>query len=407
MGKTAIALTAVDDLFPDKVLIVGTKRIIELVWRQEAARWDHLKNCTFDALTGPPAKRQNILEQSEATYLLINYELLPWLADTLHGSPWPFDAVIFDELSKMKTPGAKRVKKLRKPIQDVPIRIGLTGTPRGNSLEGLWSQTLMVSGPVLEKTFTSFRSKYFFPVDADRRIWRPFERTDAELTERMKPYVHALPIDQASPEAQINVIPITLPSKARTAYATLHAEYKVELEGDVIKALFEGVMRNKLLQITSGAVYTEDDMYVVTHDAKLDALADLVDELQGGQLLIFYRFRHELERIQQRFDVAAIDQVDSWLNGDKQLLAVHPASAAHGLNLHTGGCSTAVWMTLPDSQELWEQGNRRLARTGQTQQVISHVITAANTVEDTVARQLAEHGTKQNELMEGTRNGVS
>ena len=404
-GKTAIALTAVDDMLPDKVLIVGTKRIIQHVWAAEAKQWEHLQHCTFAWLQSTPKQRLKVLQDSDATYLLINYELLPWLADELAGSPWPFDAVIFDELSKMKTPGAKRVKKLRKPIQQVPVRIGLTGTPRGNSMLGLWSQALMTSGPVLGRTFTEFRSRWFYPVDVERRIWKPLAHTEEGLTAEVKPYAYAMPLEEATPEARINLISVTLPKQARDAYTDLMTEHKAEIEGQEVKALFDGVMRNKLLQITSGAVYTNEDEYVVSHTAKIDALADLVEELEGEQAVIFFRYRHELERIREAFpDCCTIDELDEWLEQKHQLIAVHPASAAHGLNMHVGGCCTAIWMTLPDSQELWEQGNRRLARKGQKNQVVSHVIAAVGTVEDTVSRQLRDHGTKQNELIEGVSN---
>lgn len=141
--------------------------------------------------------------------------------------------------------------------------------------------------------------------------------------------------------------------------------------------------------------------WVHAHDAKLEALEDLVSELQGDQLLVFYRYKHELERIQKRIsDVVGIDQVDDWLAGKHQVLAVHPASAAHGLNLHIGGCCTAAWFSLPESQELWEQGNRRLARTGQKREVVSHVLFAVNTKEKQVAEALKSHGQLQDLLME-------
>ena len=81
-------------------------------------------------------------------------------------------------------------------------------------------------------------------------------------------------------------------------------------------------------------------------------------------------------------------------------MAGHPDSAAHGLNLHTGGCSVSVWTTLPDSQELWEQGNRRLARKGQTEEVRALVLAIQNTIEDNVARNLASHGRLQDALID-------
>lgn len=386
---------------PSKVLIVGTKRICELVWQQEAAQWEHLQDCTFELLFGTPAQRVAKLN-SDAQYHLINYELLPWLADEIGKEQWPYEAVIFDEISKMKSPSAVRFKKIKKPILDVPIRFGLTGTPRGNSMLGVWSQLYCTNGPSITKTYTEFKQRWFFPVDDKRLIWIPRPDSEKEIRKAARPYAYATPLETAAPEAKVNVIPVLLPKKAMTEYRKLEQELEIEFDsGDVVRALTGGVMRGKLLQISSGAVYTDDqESFVELHDAKLEALDELIDEIQGEQLLVFYRFKHELARLKKRHKVATIDEVNAWLEGEYQVIALHPASAAHGLNLHVGGCATAVWMTLPDSQELWEQGNRRLARKGQTKDVVSHILTVADTVEDRIAKSLESHGNLQNLLME-------
>jgi len=402
-GKTVIGLTATSDLFLDRTLIVGTKRICEHVWRQEAAQWAHLREHTFTLLFGSPRAREALLA-TPTDYHLINYELLPWLADVLHGQPWPYEAIIFDEISKMKTPGSRRVKKLRKPVQDIPFRLGLTGTPRGNSVLGLWSQFLMTNGPVLARTATEFKQRWFFPVDAGRHVWVPRPGAEKEIRELAAQYAYATPPAAASPEAKINVIPVGMNAHSWKLYNELLTELEIEVDGDSVTALDNGVMRGKLLQITSGAVYTDGEEFGVIHSDKLDALEELVEELQGDQLVVFFRFRHELARIKERFkNVAGINDLDAWLAGKHQIIAVHPASAAHGLNMHVGGCATAAWFTLPDSQELWEQGNRRLARKGQERQVVSHVLAIEGTIEDLVARQLSEHGLQQDNLISEAR----
>jgi hypothetical protein len=139
---------------------------------------------------------------------------------------------------------------------------------------------------------------------------------------------------------------------------------------------------------------------VPVHEAKIEAFNEIVEEMQGEPLLVFYRFRHELERMRKaRPGLLGIDDTDHWLKHGGELV-VHPESAAHGLNLHVGGCSTSVWFTLPDSQELWEQGNRRLARKGQTEDVTALVLAIRNTIEDNVSRNLAAHGRLQDELID-------
>lgn len=414
-GKTVVGATAVTDMFEGPTLVCATRRICELVWRQEFDRWEHLQHLETRLLTGSstPKVRERRLSEP-ADFYLVNYELLPWLADLLKGTPWPFGSIVFDEISKMKWPGTRRFKKLRQPVLDIPVRIGLTGTPRGNAVLGLWGQGYMSAAmrtddpeePVqapFARTMGRFKGKWFTPVDEHRRVWRPLDSTvEPELHQMARPWAYAMPRASAAPEAKVVPVPVSVPAAVRKLYAKLEADLAVTIDGHEIEAPEAGTLRGKLLQLCSGAIYTDRERthWARVHDAKLDALEEIVDEMQGAPLLALYRFRHELDRMRERLgDILTIDDTEAWLkNGGT--LAVHPASAAHGLNLHVGGADTLVWFTLPDSQELYEQGNRRLAREGQENEVRALVLAIQNTIEDSVARNLAAHGRLQDALLD-------
>jgi len=404
-GKTVVAATAVADMFEGPTLVVATKRIAELVWRQELAAWDHLAHLEPVLLFGSPAVREKLLASS-ADFYLINYELLPWLADTLRGGPWPFASIIWDEVSKMKWPGTRRFKKVRTPVQDIPVRIGLTGTPRGNSILGLWGQSFVTCATPehtpLAQSMGHYKARWFYPVDPDRRVWRPLSGAEEEIRGMSDRYAYSMPRETAAPEARVVPVSVTVNAATRRLYAALEADLSVEIGGHEIVAVEPSVNRGKLLQLCSGAIYTTADRshWVQVHDAKIEALGEIVEEMQGEPLLVFYRFRHELERMQNLIPgLLTIEDAEKWLR-EGGTLAVHPESAAHGLNLHVGGCSTSVWFTLPDSQELWEQGNRRLARKGQKEEVRALVLALQNTIEDNVARNLAAHGRLQDALID-------
>jgi hypothetical protein len=402
-----VTLTAVDGLFCEKVLIVGTKRIIDLVWRQEAAAWSHLAGCTFEMITGTPAQRLKKLTESTAQYHLINYELLEWLVDAFKelDIPFPYDGIIFDEVSKMKAAGTNRFIKMRQVIGKVPVRIGMTGTPRGNSVLGLWGQMFMTAGPVLAPTMSDYKARWFYPVDDKRLIWRPNAGAEAVIKEVVAPYVHVMPENKTTDDAVINPVMIELPAAAQAVYDTLERELMVEVGGKDIIAVNEAIMRGKLLQASSGAVYEHGSTnFIHLHDAKLDALEELLDELDGEQVLLFYRYKHEQDRLQARWPKMTND-INRWLQGGPQLLGLHPQSGGHGLNLHVGGCCTQVWFSLPDSLELWEQGNHRLARKGQTRQVTAHVLTVAGGVEEKLVRYLAGLARAEKQMIEDVRNG--
>lgn len=405
-GKTVVAATAVSEMFEGPTLVCATKRIAELVWRQELARWEHLEHLEPVLLFGSPKTRERLLA-STADFYLVNYELLPWLADVLRGGPWPFSSIVFDEVSKMKWPGTRRFKNLRSPVLDIPVRIGLTGTPRGNAVLGLWGQAYMTSATDTEHPFGMptigrYKARWFYPVDRERRIWRPNSGAEEEIRGLARRYAYSMPRETAAPEAKVVPVPVPISAATRRLYAALEADLSVEVGGHTIDAPEPSVLRGKLLQMCSGAIYTNPERteWVRVHDAKIEALSEIVEEMQGDPLLVFYRFRHELERMQDLIPgLLTIDNAERWLR-EGGTLAVHPESAAHGLNLHVGGCSRSVWFTLPDSQELWEQGNRRLARKGQTEEVRALVLAIQNTIEDSVARSLAAHGRMQDALID-------
>jgi len=399
-GKTVITLTAAVQLYAYPILVVATKRICELVWRQECKRWEHLKDLEVVLVFGTPSQRRAKLAQPADVYL-INYELVPWLVVELGRSLGKFGALIFDEISKMKSANTQRFKALRKPILDVPVRFGMTGTPRGNSILGLWGQTYITNGPQFAPTMTRFKARWFFPVDRERRIWRPLPGAEEELREAAKPYAFSVPRATAAPEAKIVPVPVSLPPKIRKLYHKLEEDLEVETDGIEITAVEPGANRGKRLQICGGAVYYgSGKSWHELHRERIDALRDIAEDMQGEPLLVFYRYRHELERIRRDIPgVLQIDEADKWLSSGGTL-AVHPVSAAHGLNLHVGGCSTSVWFTMPDSQELWEQGNRRLARRGQTEEVSALVLYTPGTVEEKLAADLASHGRLQDKLID-------
>ena len=126
----------------------------------------------------------------------------------------------------------------------------------------------------------------------------------------------------------------------------------------------------------------------VLHKLKLDVLEEIIEESQGAPVLVFYRFQAELEELKKRFgaDVHTVKEcgfVERWNKGELPILAAHPDSIGHGLNLQAGG-HIAVWLSLPWSSEAWQQSNKRLARSGQKGAVQIHMIMAEDSIDGRV-----------------------
>lgn len=181
------------------------------------------------------------------------------------------------------------------------------------------------------------------------------------------------------PELISSEYTVQLTEKQKEKYEKLKKELVLTSDDNEVTAANAAALSNKLSQMASGAVYSDDGSIVEVHDSKLDALEDIIESMNGKPLLVAYWFKHDLERIKKRFDVREIkssEDISDWNDGKIPVALIHPASAGHGLNLQSGG-STLVWFSLPWSLELYQQTNARLWRQGQTSNtvVIQHIIT--------------------------------
>lgn len=409
LGKTVTTLTAVSDLIDQiealRVLIIAPKRVAITTWPAEIRRWEHTKHLSFAVIDGTPKARKNKLTEPTDLHI-ISRDLVPWLVQEL-GTAWPYDTVVIDEASSFKSPQAKRFKCLKKVRPYIRRTIELTGTPASNSLLDIWSQIFLIDGGErLGKTYSKYRGSYFNG-DYMGYSWEPkpgaenkiyAKLSDICLTLAAKDYLDL-------PGRVDNIVPVTLPEKARAQYETLERDFLIELESsETVEALFAASLTNKLLQFANGALYIDDEgAWEAVHDAKLSALEDLIESAAGRPTLVAYNFKSDLARILARFPNAEIigddpKVIDRWNKGEIPLLLAHPASAGHGLNLQAGG-NTIVWFGLNWSLELYQQFNARLDRQGQTKPVIIHHLVVENSVDQTVMQALGRKDTTQRALL--------
>ncbi|MGH7749489.1 MAG: SNF2-related protein, partial [Candidatus Dormibacteria bacterium] len=315
MRKTSIVLHAFDTLraagSARKMLVIAPKRVCELVWRQEGAKWEEFRHLRFVFLHGPK-KTARLAE--DADVYLINPEGVMWLAKQLaRASAWPFDTIVFDEITKFKNSQSERSKALRgRVVGGIKLpnllaraerRWGMTGTPSANGYMDLFGQFLVLDdGAALGRFITHYRDT-FFSVGYNGFDYTLQPGAEKRIQERLEPYVFSL--DSADyltlPDLQDNIIEIELEGSARTAYDAMRKDMVAQFPDGVIEAANTAAAYTKLSQMAGGAVYRPDGSVEEIHAAKLDALADLIDELQGQQLLVAYEFRHEKDRMQARF----------------------------------------------------------------------------------------------------------
>lgn len=414
LGKTVITLTAVAELIDrveaDKVLVVAPLRVAQSVWAQEAAKWDHTKHLRISRVLGTAAERRAGLARQADVYV-INRENVPWLVEET-GRNWPFDMVVLDELSSFKNRSSARWKALRRVRSRIKRIVGLTGTPAPNGLIDLWSQVyLLDQGEALGSTLGGYRDRYFTPGRRNGSVvydWRLKRGAEDAIYKRLEGLCMSMKsVDHLTmPEVLYNLVKVPLSAKAKHVYDEMERDMLIELKGETITAANAAAVTGKLLQLAQGAVYDEQKRWHVIHDAKLDALEDIVEAANGKPVLVYYAFKHDLERLRIAFpdarELKTAQDVEDWNDWQIPMLLAHPDSAGHGLNLQNGG-SIMVWFGLTWSLEKYQQANARLYRQGQRQAVVIHHLIAEGTVDERVMRVLAGKASLQDELMEAVK----
>lgn len=420
MGKTIITLTAINKLMYEmyevtKVLVIAPIRVARSTWPDEINKWSHTKKLTYSLILGDKKERISAMKKDVDLYL-INRENVPWLIEQQGTSEWVFDMIVIDELSGFKSPSSKRFKSLRQIMPKVDRFVGLTGTPTPKGMGDLWSQVyLMDQGKRLGRTLTSFRRQYLAPGRSNGHVvydWKLQPGAQQRITEAISDICMSLKTEDwlKLPVCSYIEHRIKFPKETMDKYKQFEREKILELGEDVITGANAGVICGKLLQFTSGAVYGETHEVSFIHDAKLDALEDLMESANGEPVMVFYYFKHDSERIRKRFseryNIASIEDstdIKAWNEGKIDMLLVHPASAGHGLNLQHGG-SIIVWFTLPNwNLELYQQANARLHRQGQKNAVRIYHIIVDKTIDEDVMRSLQEKDTTQKNLIESLK----
>lgn len=395
-----------------RVLVIAPLRVAEDTWIREAGKWDHLQYLKVSKVLGPERERRAALA-AKADIYIINRENVDWLVN-YYGKKWPFDMVIVDELSSFKSSKARRFRALRKVRPLIKRIVGLTGTPAPNGLMDLWAQVyLLDQGERLGKTVTGYRERYFVPDKRNRTTifsWTPKPGADEAIHDKLTDLCVSMSADDwlELPERIDNPVMVKLPPKAGEQYEQLERDLLLPLSGGDVVANTAAGLSNKLLQMANGAVYDENSTAKIFHNAKLEALEDIIEAADGKPILVFYAYRHDLDRLKvhlSSLNPRTLDNsgdIEDWNAGRIRVLLAHPGSAGHGLNLQDGG-NIIVWFGMTWNLEFYLQAIKRLHRQGQLNSVIVHHLVAEGTVDEDVMAALRCKDERQNVLLEAVK----
>lgn len=412
LGKTVITLTGIWLLLFDyfevsKVLVIAPLRVAHDTWSKECEKWDHLRGIRISKILGSEKERRAAVQRKADIYV-INRENVEWLCDNYK---FDFDMVVIDELSSFKSPAAKRFKALRKVRPLVKRVVGLTGTPAPNSLMDLWSEiNLLDMGQRLGRFISNYRNEYFVPDKRNQQVifsYKPRVGAEEQIYNKISDICVSMKACDylKMPDRIDNIVEVQMSEKEQSLYKKLENEMLLPFADGDIDAVNAAALSNKLLQMANGAVYDEFKAVKVIHNKKLEALEDLIEAANGKPVLIFYAYKHDKERISEKFNVTEIltsKDISKWNKGEIPIAIAHPASTGHGLNLQAGG-STLVWFGLTWSLELYQQANARLWRQGQKETVVIHHIVAKGTIDEQVMNALQKKQTGQAALIDAVK----
>lgn len=443
LGKTAVSATvaaeALDRFDVGRWLVVAPKLVAAKAWPDELAKWRHLAWLTHRQVTSadlclaeypkdqqkrfgrwklanPRESRKAIL--ADLPHLTrVSFDMLPYLVKLLGVDRWPWDGVIFDEASGLKNQDSLRYRAMAHVRPKINHLIELAGTPAPNGLMQIYPQIKLIDGGErLGETLTAYRERYFQPGRRGRDgtiydwVLRPGSR---EVIHGVLGGICMSLRDEdwlKLPPLIYNSVKVVLPAEARDRYNTLEEDLVVRLDGQEVIAGGAAVLWGKLMQMANGAVFDADRGVHWLHEAKLDALEEIVEAHEGG-VLVAYWFQHDLMALRRRFpkaqDMGDLNVQRRWDKGEVKVGLLQARSGAHGLNLQEGG-STVVWYSLPPADlELYQQFNKRLHRPGQQADrvVIQHLI-AEDTIDEDILAALEGKRVEQEGLLAAVRARV-
>lgn len=444
LGKTSITLEVINSYIKEgvvkKVLIIAPLRVCYNVWPEEIKRWSNFNSLRCCILHG--RDKDKLLASDDYDIYLINPEGLKWLfdaqkitsnsfgstkkakivVDQRRWEKFGFDMLVVDELSKFKSSTSDRFKMIKPLINTFRFRYGLTGSPAANGLINLFGQMYIIdNGLTFGQYITHFRNAYF-ESDYLGFTYTIREGAEKEIYEAIKPFVLSMKATDYldMPDYIESNIYVEMDKKAHKIYEALEEDLITKLENNTVTAATAGAASIKCRQVANGAVYvdpevealvkTADKEWASVHDEKIDALLDLIDELQGKPLLVAYEFAHDLERLKKALgkDTPHIGTgvsmketqriVNDFNKGRIPVLLGHPASMGHGLNMQDA-CNHVCWFSITWDYELYDQFVRRVYRQGNKQdKVFIYRIVCKDTIDNAIVGMLSNKTETQNAL---------
>lgn len=416
VGKTAAVLHHLNELLLSAeavaALVVAPLRVANLTWPAEVKDWPQYRWMRVANLRTEMGQRDFLY--GRAHLYLCNYESLHHLVNLVErrGGKLPYDVIVWDELTRAKNPGSKRINFYRRKVPRVKRNYGLTGTPMPNSHIDLFAQVRLIDdGQRLGTNFSAFKAEFFMQPAYAFAPWKAKANTPQFIEQK----IHDITVTLKSsdwlniPDTVYEDVEVKFTPELQEKYETLEEELVIELRQDkTINVASAAALVTKLLQFTSGEMYDDEGQHHPIHDLKFAALRDIIKK-EKQPVFVACQFKHEYVRMKQHFpesvffnDAKSVEAqtklMGDWNAKKIPILFAHPASIGHGLNLQFGS-SILVFLSLTYNREHYDQIIARFARRGQTEVTKVYRLMVPGTVDDAVAEALANKAASEARLI--------
>jgi len=408
-GKTRSVIDAYAQRKEGRMLVLAPLSILSASWGDDIKKFQ--PKLTYIVAY---AKNREVAFKSKADIVITNHDAVKWIAKN-EKLLQEFDTICIDEFTAFKNKDSQRSKAVLKLAAKFKYRIAMSGTPNSNTILDIWHPTLIVDdGERLGKRFYGFRSAVCtsrFNGFANEWVDKPNaqEIVAASIKDINIRYQLEDCIDM--PEQSVHTMCVQLTPDIMKQYELLAADSVLYTGKETINAINAGARVKKLLQLCTGAVYTEDGVACGIHSERYELVMQLVSERKHS--LVAFNWRHEREHLvrlaqEMGLEYGVIDGdtpankrkdiVDRMQAGQLKVVFAHPQSAGHGLTLTTA--TTVIWASPTYNAEHYQQFNRRIYRAGQTQKTEIIHIAADNTWEPDVYTKLQTKLERMDDLLQ-------
>lgn len=421
-GKTSVVYMAsrilLEKGFVKGVLVICPIRPAYRVWPNQKNDYADFAHLDVGILHG--SEKEKVLAEGDKDIYVINPEGLPWLFGDAKRALRIMslcDMLVVDESTKFKNPQTQRFKLLKQFVKKFKRRYILTGSFRPKNLMDLFGQVYILDeGSSLGRFITYYRTSYFFPSGYGGYDWTPQPGAVERVAAKIAPLCHVMNSEEGLglPDLLVNDVWVDLPPDAMAEYRRMEEQLVAMVESGQVVAANAAVASGKCRQIANGIImHTNEGEYTEVHSAKLDAIGDLLEQLQGNPALITYEFVADMARLRDKYEVQCISSgnarkddalIEKFSKGELTAVAGHPQSIALGIDGLQGNCSDIIMFGVPWSFDLYEQVIQRVRRSGSKAETVTlHRVLARGTVDERAIKVLEQREAEQHSFLEMLR----